>query len=80
VHEVRLEAGDALVLYTDGVTEAEGAGGEPYGTARLVRSIEAAGRSGASARNLAEAILADALRHAPAPADDVSVLVVKRTI
>lgn len=30
-----VEAGDILVLYTDGVTEAENAGGEPFGTGRL---------------------------------------------
>ncbi len=36
---VRLEAGDILVLYTDGVTEAENAAGEFFGSRRLLEVI-----------------------------------------
>jgi sigma-B regulation protein RsbU (phosphoserine phosphatase) len=35
----RLDTGDILVLYTDGVTEAENAEGESFGTARLCRVV-----------------------------------------
>jgi serine phosphatase RsbU (regulator of sigma subunit) len=34
-----VESGDILVLYTDGVTEAENAGGEQFGTGRLCAVI-----------------------------------------
>ena len=40
--DVRLEPGDALVLYTDGVTESRG-GGEFFGEARLRQSVASAG-------------------------------------
>jgi len=39
VAEVQLAAGDTLVLYTDGVTEAENAQGEQFGEARLVETM-----------------------------------------
>src|SRR2546425_3548943 len=37
--QVRLEAGDRLVLLTDGITEAENAGGEEFGEDRLTRLL-----------------------------------------
>ncbi|HUI43952.1 MAG TPA: PP2C family protein-serine/threonine phosphatase, partial [Terriglobia bacterium] len=37
--EVRLGAGDTLVLYTDGVTEAERAEGEEFGECRLIETL-----------------------------------------
>ena len=39
--DVQLQAGDAVVMYTDGLSEAEGTGGEEFGERRL---LEAAGR------------------------------------
>jgi sigma-B regulation protein RsbU (phosphoserine phosphatase) len=42
VSEVRLVLGDALVMYTDGVTEAENASGEEFGVARLAEEIRKA--------------------------------------
>lgn len=40
---VRLDAGDALYLYTDGVTEAARAGGDLFGDDRLVEIVSASG-------------------------------------
>jgi serine phosphatase RsbU (regulator of sigma subunit) len=40
---VRLDPGDALYLYTDGVTEAARAGGDLFGDARLVEIVSASG-------------------------------------
>ena len=37
--EVRLEGGDTLVLYTDGVTEAENAAAEEFGERRLIETL-----------------------------------------
>jgi serine phosphatase RsbU (regulator of sigma subunit) len=52
---VRLEPGDVLTLFTDGVTEAR-RNGELYGDARLRDSVE---RSGAAAADVVEGILED---------------------
>ncbi|KIE41382.1 SpoIIE family protein phosphatase [Geobacter anodireducens] len=38
--EIPMAAGDILLLYTDGITEATGPGGELFGTARLARAVE----------------------------------------
>jgi sigma-B regulation protein RsbU (phosphoserine phosphatase) len=37
--EVRLAPGDTLVLYTDGITEAENADGEEFGASRLLETL-----------------------------------------
>jgi serine phosphatase RsbU (regulator of sigma subunit) len=37
--EVELAAGDTLVLYTDGITEAENADGEEFGASRLLDTL-----------------------------------------
>jgi PAS domain S-box-containing protein len=70
-----LGAGDALVLYTDGVVEARNASGW-FGEAGLVRCIREA--HGRSAVGMAEHIEAEVLRFcATTSADDIAVLVVK---
>jgi sigma-B regulation protein RsbU (phosphoserine phosphatase) len=38
--KARMQPGDTLVLYTDGISEAENDGGDEYGTERLQRLIE----------------------------------------
>ena len=54
---VKLEAGDRLLLYTDGITEAEPPGGEEFGEQRLVSSARK--YSAASAAELKSALLLD---------------------
>lgn len=75
---VRLEPGDAVVLYTDGLVERESPKGQPYELKRLKRLLR--GLSGTSARERVEAILADSDRHAGGapPQDDLTVVVVRR--
>jgi sigma-B regulation protein RsbU (phosphoserine phosphatase) len=75
--ERRLEPGDRLVIYSDGVTEARAPGGAFYGTERLISVIGA--NHGSSCEQLHDAILRDVQEAtAGAPqADDVTLLVVE---
>jgi sigma-B regulation protein RsbU (phosphoserine phosphatase) len=74
---VRLEGGDAIVLFSDGVTEARSAQDDEFGEERLVSCVAA--HAGDSAAGLAAAVL-DQVREfsgdAP-PADDVTVAVIR---
>jgi sigma-B regulation protein RsbU (phosphoserine phosphatase) len=77
VGEIRLGKGDAVVVYSDGITEAESESGELFGEARLLASLEAASRS--DAEDLLEAVLQGVRgfvgeREA---SDDVTLLVVR---
>src|SRR5262249_58068243 len=46
--EVRLRAGDRLLCFTDGITEATNEAGEPFGEERLLRLLVEHGRQNAS--------------------------------
>jgi sigma-B regulation protein RsbU (phosphoserine phosphatase) len=48
--DCRLESGDAVVLFTDGITEARGSGGDEFGTDRIGEVFRA--RDGASATDV----------------------------
>lgn len=70
--EVVVEPGDRLVLYTDGLTEAEN--GEPFGEQRLLDAVAA--RRHLDARAIADGIFAAVAAFAPGPfVDDATVLV-----
>jgi sigma-B regulation protein RsbU (phosphoserine phosphatase) len=75
---VQLEAGDLVVFYTDGVTEAFDAAGALYGQSRLL--TELTGRGGRSAVATAEALLHSVRAHASscAQSDDITLLVLKK--
>jgi phosphoserine phosphatase RsbU/P len=75
----RLEPGDAVVLYTDGLVERESPSGKQYGLPRLRRLLR--GMTQTSARERVDAIFADADRHAGGapPQDDLTVVVVRRS-
>jgi phosphoserine phosphatase RsbU/P len=75
--ETRLGAGDLLLLYTDGVTEANSPDSELFGDARLLATLD-----GMTERDAASAICAvrNAMRKFcgnRAPADDVTLLAVR---
>ena len=75
---VTLDAGDVLVCYTDGVTEAINSAGEPFGLARLIEIITA--QRGGDASTVLGAITT-ALTHfteGRPPFDDVTLVVLKR--
>ena len=73
----RLERGDSLVLYTDGVLEATSPDGELYGAARLSERVLAGG----SANDLLEGSVADATEFAgrSGQRDDLTLVVARRT-
>lgn len=77
-HETVLEPGDTLVMYSDGVTEAENHKGQPFEEAGLERIVDL--HAGVSPRQLAETILRVVEVHAQETylADDVTLLVLKR--
>jgi phosphoserine phosphatase RsbU/P len=74
----RLDTGDAVVLYTDGLVELANPQGKPYGLARLKRLLRELQTT--TARERVEAILADADRYAGGVPlmDDMTVVVVRR--
>ncbi|HEY6196414.1 MAG TPA: SpoIIE family protein phosphatase, partial [Candidatus Eisenbacteria bacterium] len=77
--ETTLAPGDLLVLYTDGVTEGADAAREQFGEERLIASIRAARSTGAS--ELAHRIVREVrtFEGESGPADDITVLVARRT-
>jgi serine phosphatase RsbU (regulator of sigma subunit)/signal transduction histidine kinase len=77
---VHLSAGDLLVLYSDGITDAVNANDEEFGDERLTSLL--AERRGESADQLAEAIINAVTLHARGmpQGDDMTVVVVKRCV
>ncbi len=78
-HKVRLEPGDTLVLYTDGLTEARDRHDAEYGLERLARLV--ASRHAGMPDALADACLADlaAFRGGSPRTDDLTLMVIRRT-
>jgi serine phosphatase RsbU (regulator of sigma subunit) len=78
-HDVVLEPGDGIFLYTDGALESENAAGEDYGPDRLSRALRA--RVGGGAEALVGAVMADVARFADGaePFDDITCLAAIRT-
>jgi len=76
--EIKLELGDQLVLYTDGVTEAMDADRNQYSIQRLMETIHKHGER--SADELVAAIGADVNRHRGEAEihDDITLLVLRR--
>ena len=76
---VKLEPGDSLVLFSDGVTDAQNVADDEFGEARLVECLRA------SAGAPVDAVIADIMAAIDAFAgsapqfDDITVLVVRRT-
>lgn len=77
VGEVHLDEGDVLVAFTDGVIEAVNDGGEEYGLARLVQTVQASSHE--SSRQIYNRIIQDVEEFSKVngQTDDRTVLVVK---
>jgi serine phosphatase RsbU (regulator of sigma subunit) len=74
----RLDSGDVLVLFTDGITEARNAAGEFFGQERLAEIVLREASRGASVEAIRDAVLADLTSFAAYQSDDFSVLVACR--
>ena len=75
---LRLDVGDLLVLYTDGITEAQNPGGASYGEDRLLEVVLS--RASGNANAIREAVLEDVRRfmgNSPRQ-DDIALIVIKR--
>lgn len=75
---VRLETGDTLILYTDGISERRNAAGDFLGVDRIERLVTSL--QGQSAKAIATAVIeaADAFADGLAAQDDMTVVVVRR--
>lgn len=77
IHDTRLDAGDCLLIYTDGVTEAMNARHELLGTERLLTALN---HPPASADDLLDRIeaMVDAHSGGNTPSDDLTLLALRR--
>jgi len=78
--ELVLGPGDSLVCYTDGVTDAVSPGGERFGDGRLLATLEDARDGGAEDIVAAVRDRVQAFQGAAEPADDVTVVAVRRRV
>lgn len=77
---ISFDPGDVLVIYTDGVTEAENESGEEFGEARLVKAVQKNIEKTASAlRDKIDEALSQFVGNA-APHDDITIVIVKREL
>ncbi|WP_017301261.1 transporter substrate-binding protein [Nodosilinea nodulosa] len=79
-HHIDLGVGDAVVLYTDGITEAENCDRKFYGLERLIRVAQQ--HSAQSAQTISTAIIADLHAHIGNHNiyDDITLVVLKRKV
>ena len=75
---MQLGAGDALIMFTDGVTEAMNINYEPYGEERLIRTLERVSQQ--SCQQIVDAIKDDVAAFVgdAEQSDDITVLVLKK--
>jgi serine phosphatase RsbU (regulator of sigma subunit) len=77
VSESRLDEGDLLALYTDGVTESSDSSDEEFGEARLIEELRT--HSGLPSAELADTIVQKVLHFsAPEQFDDITLIIAKR--
>lgn len=76
--ERRLDSGDVLILYTDGITEATNSEGEMYQEARLSAALRASGHL--DAQGIVDSILSDLddFSDKAGEGDDVTLVVIRR--
>ncbi len=76
--KIRLEKGEAVIVFSDGVSEAENTSGEEFGVDRLSTVVKQhVSRSASGLRDKIESALSDFTGTAPAN-DDITLVIVKR--
>jgi sigma-B regulation protein RsbU (phosphoserine phosphatase) len=80
IQSIQLEAGDLVVFYTDGVTEAFNAAGDLYGETQLLKAL--APLSGHTAAETTAALLESVRAHAAQhpQSDDIALLALRRQL
>lgn len=77
-HETRMQPGDCLLFYSDGVVEAKDTAGVHFALDRLVDLIEAHIASGAPVGALVHKVIAAVMKHSSGPLhDDATILLVE---
>jgi phosphoserine phosphatase RsbU/P len=78
IRQIRLDPGDSLVLYSDGITEVEDPEGNAYDEERLIRSLQ--GHRERDATAIVDGVLQDVgrFRGAGPQQDDMTLLMVRR--
>ncbi len=76
--EIALNAGDIVVLYTDGITEAENPAGELYGLDRLCQVVSDHWQK--AAREIVQAVIKDVRQHIDSQTvyDDITIVAIKK--
>jgi sigma-B regulation protein RsbU (phosphoserine phosphatase) len=74
---IRLESGDTIIIFSDGVSEALNSAGEEFGDARLQSVAQSVGQ--ASAQTIVDRIVSDvrAFTRGAAQSDDITVMVIR---
>jgi serine phosphatase RsbU (regulator of sigma subunit) len=77
-YRFRMESGDVLLLYTDGIIESESSGGDEYGIERLCELLVE--HHALSAQDLVNSVMADLHRFSgEAPqSDDITLIAIKK--
>ncbi|NET56110.1 MAG: CHASE2 domain-containing protein [Symploca sp. SIO2E6] len=78
--KVKLDPGDVVVLYTDGITEAEDIQGVQYGLERLCELVQQHGEQ--SAESIRQIVIEDVRQHIGTQKvfDDITLLILKRQL
>jgi len=78
--EIKLQKDDVVVLYSDGIPDAQNMNNEPYGVARLKRILQETACNHHTAEGIKDAILADVMAYIGAREhlDDITVVVMKK--
>jgi serine phosphatase RsbU (regulator of sigma subunit) len=76
IAEQQLDPGDALALYTDGITEARNSSDDEFGEQRLAAALQS--HAALEPTDLLRAVVSDVRRHSPRDQQDDLTLIIAR--